>query len=132
MPHILQITKISDGARYAMFRVYIHSDGLSADYLDEVLVDPADLTPLQAGVPAIAITEMWYDLTGFNLRFKYASVPNTPVWVLGSNTNYIDFTPMGGLADTSGIDGTGKILFDTLGLDTTDKIGTLIVKVRKA
>jgi hypothetical protein len=133
MPHTVTVTKRQEGERFLILHVFIKGDGLSADLAAYPLVDPTTLNPAKPLHPCLAIDEVWYDLDGFNMRLDYDSVTDPPAWTAsqGGGGCHVDFSPMGGIADKSGLDGTGKLLLSTSGLDTAAKQGTLILKLRK-
>ncbi len=128
------ITKIIDGARNAVFHIYIKSDGASGDLTDEVLIDPtSDLNPWMDSSPSLTIDQLWYDLSGFDARLEFDYlIDDTAAWVLsGGNGVHMDFGSFGGLKDRSGtLDGTGKLMITTSGLADGD-CGTIVIKVRK-
>lgn len=133
MPHTVKITKLEEGNRYLVLRVYIKGDGLSQDLSGYVLADPTTLNPGQPLKPTFAIDEMWYDLDGFNMRLDFDSLVDPPAWTAsqGGGGCHLDFGGIGGVTDKSGLDGTGKLLLSTSGLDTAAKQGSLILKLRK-
>tara|TARA_R110000868_G_scaffold59182_6_gene181773 strand:+ start:516 stop:917 length:402 start_codon:yes stop_codon:yes gene_type:complete len=133
MPHAVKIVKELDGDRHLIIRVFIKGDGVSNDLAGHTIMDPRT-TPLPTlpGEPFATIEEVWFDLDGFNIRLDFDDVVDPPAWTLSqSASNYVDFRSMGGIADRSGLDGTGKLLLSTIGLDTEVKQGTIIIKMRK-
>lgn len=134
MAHIVQITKLQDGAKFATYRLYIHGDAQTqSEVFGQVVVDPAELTPPQAQKVGLSIDRVWYDLSGFLVRLRFDSAPSHPVWTFGTSTTYQDFREIGGLQDVSGLDGTGILLLDTfnLGVDSANKLGSMIIQLRK-
>lgn len=132
MPHTVAVTKHMDGARFVVLHVFIKSDGISPDLIGVPILDPANLTPSQARKPYATIEAIWSDLDGFNTRLDFDSLVDPPAWTLSQGRgNHVDFSDIGGIADRSGADGTGKLLLSTFGLDAAAKQGTLIIKLRK-
>lgn len=135
MANTVTITKIIDGARSAVFHVFIQSDGASGDLTDQVLIDPSvDLDPRLGARPGLTIDQLWYDLSGFDARLEFEYlVGDTAVWTLsGGNGVHMDFGQFGGLKDRSNpLDGTGKLMLTTNGLNAAGDNGTIIIKVRK-
>ncbi len=135
MAHTANITKIMDGERNAVFHIFIQGDGQSADLSKLVLIDPnVDLCPKLGRKPCLSVTELWYDLAGFDgkLEFDYLN-DETGIWALtqGNGTHQC-FDAFGGLKDRSpALDGTGKILLSTFGLLSASAVGSIIIKVRK-
>jgi len=129
----LAVTKIIDGPRNAVVHVSISGDG-SGDLADEIIIDPAAFQIPLPPVPALKITEVWYDLSGFNafLEFDYLT-SDTPIWTMsGGQGNYVNFDYFGGLSDRSNeLDGTGQIKLTTTGL-TAGAFGTLILSIKKS
>lgn len=135
MANKVSITKLLDGERSAIFHVYIQSDGVTGDMTDQVLIDPAtSFDPDLAAKPCLTITELWYDLSGFDARLEFDYlVEDTAAWTLsGGNGIHMDFNCFGGLKDRSNVlDGTGKLMITTNGLTAAGDNGTIIIKVRK-
>lgn len=132
MPHTVKIIKELDAARHVILRIYIKGDGLSADLSGVTVIDPTTMTPPMPAKAFGTIEEIWYDLDGFNIRLDYDDVVDPPAWTISQGAgNYIDFRRVGGVSDRSGLDGTGKLLLSTIGLDTAEKQGSLIIKMRK-
>ena len=135
MANTISITKILDGARLAVFHVFIKSDGASGDLVDQVLIDPTeDLDPALGARPTMTIEQLWYDLSGFDARLEFDYLTDdTAAWTLsGGNGVHMDFCHFGGLKDRSdALDGTGKLMLTTNGLTAAGDNGTIIIKVRK-
>lgn len=134
MAHTANITKILDGDRSATFHVFIQGDGASPDLSKLTLIDPSiDLCPKLGKRPCLTVTELWYDLAGFDakLEFDYLN-DETGVWALtqGNGTHQC-FDSFGGLKDRSPVDGTGKVMLSTFGLLSASACGSIIIKVRK-
>lgn len=134
MAHDVVITKLLDGLKNAAFHVFIKSDGVSADLVDEVIIDPVtSFDPGLSQKPNITIEEIYYDLAGFDafLDFDYLG-SDTPVWTMSQNQYAeVEFDCVGGLKDRSNeLDGTGKLQLTTDGL-TGGKFGSIVIKVRK-
>ena len=135
MSNTVTITKILDGARSAVFHVFIKSDGASGDLTDHVLIDPAvDFDPAMSQKPVMTIEQLWYDLSGFDARLEFDYLTDdTAAWTLsGGNGVHMDFCHFGGLKDRSNVlDGTGKLMLSTNGMTAASDNGTIIIKVRK-
>lgn len=134
MAHTANITKLLDGDRSAVVHIFIQGDGQSADFSKLTLIDPnVDLCPKLGRRPCLTITEIWYDLGGFDakLEFDYLN-DETGVWALTqSNGNHLCFDSIGGIKDRSPVDGTGKLMLSTFGLLSASACGSIIIKVRK-
>lgn len=127
----LSIVKVVDGSRLVVLQVYIKGDN-SGELVNEVLADPASLYPKMASKPCFSILEIDYDFSGFDVQLAYDSTPDQPIWNLpmASSSNHEDFRHMGGLADRSGLDGTGKLLISTKGL-SVNKHGSFTITMKK-
>jgi hypothetical protein len=130
----IKITALNDGPRNAIFHVALAGDG-TGDLVGETVIDPATSfdTPLPP-VPALRIMRLMYDLTGFDARlyFDYLAT-DTPVWTMtGDGSGEFDFGAFGGLTDRSlELDGTGKLLLSTTGLDAGG-LGTIVIVAKKS
>ena len=128
----LTITTIHDGPRNAVIHVSIFADG-SGELADEVLIDPTAFDPPLPARPALRISKIWHDFTGFDAWLEYDYLlSDTPVWSMsGNQPGHLDFDCFGGLTDRSASDGTGKIQINTRGLDNAD-FGTMVLHVKKS
>ena len=133
MAHSIVVTKLVEGAKDVIFSTYLKCDGTSGEISNYVLIDPkVSLTPALSAKSRFTITELWYDMTGFILRFAFDDLNKFPVWTpTATGDNHICFDKFGGLKDRSGLDGTGKVLFTTVGFDSANKEGSFVIKVRK-
>lgn len=133
MTHTVTITKLFEGQRHVTMHVYLACDGASGEITDQVIVNPTTFTPPLAAKATLAIEEIWYDFSGFGVRLEYDNLVDTVIWTCTSgNGNHIDLREnLGGLADRSGLDGTGNLQFSTYGFDAVKKQGTMIVKLKK-
>jgi hypothetical protein len=131
MPQI-DVTKMLDG-RKAVFHVSILGDG-SGELVDAVIVDPtADLDPPMPAAPTFKLDQIWYDLNGFSGRLEYDYLTSdTPAWTMSGNGGvWLDFSCIGGIADRSPSDGTGKLKITTSGLELGD-FGTFIITIDRS
>lgn len=130
-PAQMTITKVVDGTRTTVLHVYVQGDG-SGDLVNATLADPATLTPPVLQKPCFSILEIDNELITFDVRLSFDSVPDKPVWTLASasSNNTVNFHHMGGLIDRGGLDGTGKLLISTKGLENGDH-GAFIITLRK-
>ncbi len=134
MAHTANITKILDGEKHAVFHVFIQGDGQSADFSKLTLIDPnVDLSTKLGRRPCLTVTDLRYDLAGFDakLEFDYL-IDETGIWALtqGNGTHQC-FDEFGGIKDRSPVDGTGKVMLTTFGLQAVSACGSIIIKVRK-
>lgn len=125
-------TVLLDGPRHSIIHFYLKGGGADGELTDYELLDPTvDLDPPS---DRLVIEHVLYDFAGFDatLEFDSGLPDSTMIWVLpeGSN-NSVDFMPVGGFADRSGLDGTGKLLISTIGLTETTDQGSIILKLRK-
>ena len=123
-------TKLLDGPRHAIFHFAIENE--VADLEDYVLIDPAvDITPTAY---KLVVEDVLHAFVGFDAKIHFDSdvVEGIMTWVLPTGLNeYVDFRMMGGFKDRSGIDGNGKLMLTTSGLQPGE-MGSLILRVRKS
>ena len=129
----LTVTKIHDGARNAVYHVFIKGDG-TGDLSDEVIVDPAtDFDPAYPAKPTLTLDDLHYDLTGFDGSLSFNElVTGTPLWAMsGGQFAHVCLGDFGGLKDRSSpMDANGKLMLSTTGLGAGDK-GVIVLQLRK-
>ena len=130
MANIVAVTRVLEG-RHSTFHVYMRSDGVAGELVDQVIIDPvADLGLTSA--ERMAIEKIQYSLFGFQARIEFDTglVEDKMLWVL-HGTDTVDFQSESGLKDrSSALDGTGKLLISTNGFTSTDDEGSFYIKVR--
>ena len=124
----VNIIELINGSRYKTLEVFITGDS-NGDLVDEVLSDPVDDNETNV---KYVIENLIYSVQGFSavLEFDYLASDSPKVVMPENQNNTVDYRPHGGLADRSGVDGTGKLLITTKGL-TTDGFGSLVISLRK-
>ena len=132
MANTLEVNVLEDGPSRAILHVYISGDG-TGELVNEVLVDPATtfFKPL-ANKPSITIEKIIYDITNFDaeLEFEHLLTP-FKAWTLSGHGHTTEFDKLGGIHDLSdSLDGTGRLLINTTGLDAGEK-GTFMFLIRK-
>lgn len=134
MPNIVQIRKLADGPKQAIFYVYFKSDGSSGELVNYTLINPnTDLLPSMGVGQRLSLVKVWYGLAGVDVKLSFDGLEDQPVWIVpaGSLSGHVNFAEFGGLPDKSGIDATGKLLITTTGLQTVADQGSLVIKVFK-
>ncbi len=133
MAHTVQVTTLLNGPRHTVLHVYIKSDGASPDLDSYEIANPADFEQWPADNDRFyTIETIQSGLNGFSasLKFEYL-VDGTLIWALPEAHSEFDFINIGGLRDRSPeLDGTGKVLISTQGLDNNDE-GSFVIKLRK-
>ena len=131
MAHLVEITDIFKGDRYAVFHVHLKSDGVSAELSDEVIIDPVEDFGLGSDT-RFAIEHITSSLTGFTavIEFDTGLVTDKTPWLLTPDVGFSDFRHFSALKDKSGIDGTGKIQITTTDFSGSGE-GTFVIKIRK-
>ena len=133
MANTVTVTKLLDGPRNVIHHVYIKSDGTSGDLDSVVIVDPVVLG--MTGEAVFTLDDVTWGFNGFSASLMFDVFPgdDTLIWVLPVNAgNYVDFKKYGGLRDRSNsLDGTGKLLLSTTGLQDVGDEGSLVIKLRK-
>ena len=87
------------------------------------------------GEAVFTLDDVTWGFNGFSASLMFDVFPgdDTLIWVLPVNAgNYVDFKKYGGLRDRSNsLDGTGKLLLSTTGLQDVGDEGSLVIKLRK-
>src|SRR3990167_2793773 len=130
MANTVNKTVLEQGSRYVLLHVYLASDGVTGELVDEVLIDTSDLIP-EMGAESLVIDEVWHELAGFNATLEFDSIVDDPVWTLTPSGKHHDFSKFGGLKDRSGFDSTGRLLLSTTGFDSTADQGAFVLRLRK-
>jgi len=130
MAHSLNVIPILQGKHKAIYHIGIVGDGSSPDLNREEIVIPSDFGLDSSARMVIELVE--YNFTGFDGRLEYDSglVDANLIWSLSRDISCNDFSRFGGIKDQSGLDGTGKILFSTSGLD--GGVGSMVLCVRSS
>ena len=143
MAHQLVLTQIQDGPSDVVYSLVLKSDGASGELVNYPLIDPDWLVSGQGGpfVPAglpsgkcFNIQQIWYNFQGFDATLSFDSISPTPVWLMAPSTDsYIDFRPMGGLADRTPAANipNGTLFLSTDGFASIGSAGSILIKVRK-
>lgn len=135
MPNTVNIRKLLDGPKLAIFHVYFKGDG-SGEIVNYPVIDPnTDLSPSMGVGQRLSLVKVWYGLAGADVKFSFDDVTanDTHIWVIPATTlsGHVNFNEFGGILDKTGIDATGKLLLSTTGLGNGDQ-GSLVIKVAKA
>lgn len=141
---MIAITQVQDGPSDVIYRYYFESDGVQGELSNFTLIDPAWLTTGQNAKPYLPpgpytsgilnIQQIWYNLSGFNLILGYGGAsPTYAIPLAPDNDSYLDFRPMGGMADLTPASNTpsGKIICKTMGYASNGSTGWMVMKVRK-
>ena len=122
----MKITTIQNGERNKILHVFIDDSG---EIVDGQISNPDD-----DGGEKYTLKSITYALTGFkaNLKFEYLQ-SDTFIWVLPEGiSEEVCFDRYSGIKDRNGLDGSGRILIDTVGIVAGDKsAGSLIIHLTK-
>ena len=141
MANFIQRVILQDSQRHVTMHFWFQSDG-SGDLRNEVVIDPVvdfqNSTFVYQGM-SLAVEQIWWDSASiFGASFSGILSYDNPtqdqkIWSLGANPGdtHIDFCSFGGIKDKTGIDGTGKILLNTVGLVDLSAQGSLILTCKK-
>lgn len=140
MANTVDITTLLDGPRHIILQIFLQGDGVGQDLENFVLLDPISDLGLKKD-SRFSIDEVLFNFAGFDaiLSFDTGLVTKSMIWVLPEGaSNYVDFRPFGGFKDRTSVpgpgtpgDGTGKILLSTLGMNSVNDFGSLLLKIRK-
>lgn len=132
MANTVNVTIMEKGPRNLFLHVYLQSDGVSGDLNKYVLIDP--VADLGFNITArFELRRIDYNYSGFDSVIEFDSGGVTPTfkWVLTEGANApVDFDFCGGVRDTSGLDGTGKLMLTTTGFNNSADSGSMIIKLR--
>jgi hypothetical protein len=130
MANVAQVTKLVQGSHVVVLHVYLKGDGAAAELSGQVLLDPVDIGG--ESVPSFTVEEITHSLEdGMSACLEYETGlgENQPIWVL-SQQDSICFDV--GIADRSGVDGTGKLLVSTKGMNSVGgKQGSVVIRLRR-
>lgn len=134
MANTVDIQTIQDGARNAVFRVYIASDGSSGDEADTAIVDVSSLNndPDGKSVDNVRVDRINAMLNGFDARLEFDADTDDEILVLKDGQEYdYDYRRSGGLVDPKSTGYTGDITITTSGLASTDDEGMIYLECTK-
>lgn len=127
------VKKLLDGSKNLMILVYLKSDGISGELVNQTLIDPVADLGLQSNA-RLLIQRIEYNFSGFDAVVEFDAGGVTPnfKWVLTEGANCpIDFEKWGGIKDDSGLDGTGKFQITTTGFTASTDQGSIVIFIRK-
>lgn len=129
----VQVGTLENGPRYLIVSVFLQSDGVTGELNGQVLVDPVSFNLPRT--TRFSIYRIDYNFAGFDaiLEFDSGAVEPTFRWALSDACNHpADFERWcGGLKDTSGLDGSGKLMISTYDFTSSQDIGSMVIRLRK-
>ncbi len=133
MANTVAVTKILEGQKDAVFHVYLLCDGASGELSNQTLIDPlVDLSPVLTAGADLTVTELWWEIVGFQARLDFDATAKSHIWLLNEGSgNHVCFDSVGGIKDRSGAGATGKLIVNTAGFTAATDEGSIIIKVRK-
>lgn len=118
-----------DGARTAVIKVVIISDGVSGEETDTPVVDVSALTPVPT---TVTIQKIQYATAGCYATLEWDATADTPVALLAADSEgCIDAKEYGGIHSTAGAGVTGDVTITTSGLGTAGDTVYLLIEVTK-
>ena len=134
MSNTVETNILLEGPRHVIVQVYLQGDGFSGELKDEVLFDPYNESNNPDHKTRLSVEEILFHFAGFDgmLSFDSGMVDKNNIWVLPEGAaNYVDLRPFGGFKDRSTLDGTGKLLINTIGFTNSNARGSILIKLRK-
>ena len=128
----VDVNIVERGDRNLVVAVFLQSDGAEGDLTNYTLIDPVADLGLKSSA-RLSLVQIDHAFNGFSsiIQFDSGSVDPLFRWVLAEHTSSpIDFSYMGALKDTSGLDGTGKLQITTDGFTSTSDFGAILFKLR--
>ena len=132
MANTVAIKFLGKGSRSIIISVFLKSDGVSGELTEQTLIDPVVDLGLKSN-DRLTLVSVMSNLTGFDaiLEFDSDGVDPNFKWALVAGTNSpTDFSPLGGIVDDSGMDGTGKLQLTTSGFTSSSDFGSILIKLR--
>lgn len=137
MANKIQVMKIMDGDSHVTLHVYIESDGVSGDLVNQVILDPTtDLTPPMPSMQDLIVKQVWSGLANCSVTLAFNATTPWAFWTLAPTAGvHYDWRFFGGIRDNSdapmGLDSTGELLISTNGFTTTSAKGAFVLWMEK-
>lgn len=131
MANTVQKTILLQGNK-VLLHVYLQSDGVSGELVDEVLFDPqVDAVPPIPPGRDLNVEEIWYELSGFSGTFSFQGLTDWPFWVLAPGTAiHHDWKHFGGIKDHTPTNPTGRLLLNTSGFFNPGARGAFVLRIK--
>lgn len=134
MANTVDIQKINDGDRNAVFRIYLASDGTTGEETDTAIVDVSSLNADEHGnaVDNVKVMRVQAHFTGFSALLEYDADTDDPILSIpdGDQIDF-DFTHSGGIPNPKSANYTGDITISTTGFATSGDEGTIYLECKK-
>lgn len=118
-----------DGARNAVIKVVIISDGASGEETDLAVVDVSTLIPVPT---TVTLQKIQYATAGCYATLEWDATADTPIALLAADSEgCIDAKAYGGIHSTAGTGATGDIVVTTSGLGTAGDTLFMLIEVTK-
>lgn len=129
MANTVDIQKLQDGERNAVFRIYLSSDGAAGDLSDEVLVD---LSSLNDSPDNVRIDRIQAHFTGYTGRLEWDADTDDEVMTIpdGDQIDF-DFKRSGGLINPRTTGYTGDLTITTTGFTASGDEGFIYLECTK-
>lgn len=134
MANTVDIQKINDSERNAVFKIYIASDGASGDESDTAIVDVSSLNANEHGVSPdnVKINRIHSLLNGFSARLEWDADTDDEILTIKDSQEFdFDYNRSGGLVNPQTTGYTGDITITTEGLASTTDEGTIYLECKK-
>ncbi len=130
MANTITSQTIIDGPKTAIIKIYLLSDGVAGEVVDQIVVDVSALTPAAS---KCSLEKVWWSFTGFDATLEWEATADVVIMPLASatGTSELDFTSFGGIPNNAGAGVTGDISLSTTGFTAATDTGVLILQVRK-
>ena len=133
MANTVNIKLIENGERNVNVLVYLRSDGVTGELVNQTLIDPVvDLGMLIN--QRLRLARIEYNFSGFDavLSFGSGTVDPNFKWVMTEGANApVDFLDWGLLYDNSGLDGSEKLNISTTGFTNSGDQGSMLIRCIK-
>ena len=124
---------IQDGAKTAIFRFTIVSDGTGESAVAKIDVSALSSDPMTGSAcTGCTIQKIYYSTIGMGVKIFFDASSNVLAWQLNADwADTLDFTDFTGIPNNAGSGKTGDVLFTTVGHSSGD-VYNIVMQVSKS
>lgn len=129
MANTVDVNYVVDGSKRVIAHVYLASDGVAGELVDEVIVDASALTPVPNNLILHKIEGIF---SGFSGALEWDQTTDAGIMPIPDSKGIdFHFGKFGGLPNPQGTGTTGDMLLTTTGFTAAGDTGFLVIELYK-